>query len=75
MTDLSLKRLKEMVGSGVRCIPATDAESAAMAQKLIRLRPLLKECANVLDFWSETATIEDRADTEDLIGRIGDYLK
>lgn len=75
MTDLSLNRLKEMVGAGVLCVPATGAETAAMAQKLIRLKPLLKECANVLDFWSEQATGEDRAETEVLISRIGDELK
>lgn len=75
MIDLSLQRLKEMVGDSVPCIPATNAETAAMAQKLIRLRALLKECANVLDFWSEETTGEDRAETEDLIWRIGEELK
>lgn len=75
MIDPSVQRLKEIVGAGVPCIPATDAETAAMAQKLIRLRALLKELANMLDFWSEQATGEDRVETEDLIGRIGDELK
>lgn len=73
---LSLSRLKEIIGAGVPCIPATGAETAAMAQHLISVLPLLDECADLLDTLGEDyESSEQHEEIEDLIRRIGEALR
>ena len=43
---LSDERLKEMIGAGVPCVPANEAEAAAMAREVMEAREAINRLVN-----------------------------